>query len=145
MSIRRPSSRCANEAHAGSRESSNTEAGRTIAVHAKRARGWMDGRSDPIRTMATNSMSLNRISRPTHSSTFDLESKLHVPSVRTNGIDLQKRGGRDHFSISALASLQQQQREGNESLAKKQKTKKAKEQPLTVVFDRPGTWKRPNN
>jgi len=103
--------------------------GRTIAVHAKRARGLM------VRYMATNVVeSLDQLLD------FDLESYTFRPNEST----YKKGEDGDHFSISALGSLQQQG-EGKESLAKKQKTKKAKEQPLTVVFDRPGTWKRPNN
>lgn len=101
--------------------------GRTIAVHAKRARGLM------VRYMAMNAVEfIDQLLD------FDLEGY----TFRSNESTYEKGMGEDYFSIAAFGSLQQQGEE-EEYLAKKQKTKKAKEQPLTVVFDRPGTWKRP--
>eukprot|EP00536_Pseudo-nitzschia_multiseries_P017359 jgi/Psemu1/314422/fgenesh1_kg.1515_\ len=96
--------------------------GRTIAVHAKRARGLM------VRYMATRSVeSLDQLLD------FDLEGYSFRPEEST-----YQRGGDGEFSVETLASLQPE--ETKSPASKKKKTKK--EQPLTLVFDRPGTWKR---
>jgi len=106
--------------------------GRTIAVHAKRARGLM------VRYMATRSVeSLDQLLD------FDLEGYSFRPKEST-----YQRGGEGDFSVDTLGPLllQQQQQPGDETKARAatKKTKGTKkEQPLTLVFDRPGTWKKP--
>jgi len=106
--------------------------GRTIAVHAKRARGLM------VRYAA-----LNAIESVDDLKAFDSEGYSYQPESST----YDAKGGSKGLLLLANANAtgEAAMKEENTSGAKPKTNKKKakKEEPLTLVFDRPGTWKKP--
>ena len=99
--------------------------GRTIAVHAKRARGLM-----------VRYATLTKASSLRDLQAFDWEGYTYRPSESTLLLD-----GDDESGIESLLVKSGGVAPDETETTTTTKTKK-KAQPLTMVFDRPGTWKR---
>ena len=95
--------------------------GRTIAVHAKRARGLM-----------VRYATLHAIEDVDDLTGFDYEGYSYRPSESNYEI----RGGARSLLTAAESN------EGTETTTTPKVKKKKKEDLLTMVFDRPGTWKK---